>query len=105
MLDLLINDPDNPRTLAFQSESIRATLTRLAAALEGIPIDSLIAEMAALSEVDLGAVEGDGQGASYARQTLISRLETLSAAARGLSDRLSLRYFSHIDSELHAVAS
>jgi uncharacterized circularly permuted ATP-grasp superfamily protein/uncharacterized alpha-E superfamily protein len=104
-LDLLINDLGNPRTLAFQWDSIRSTLGRLTAVLEGIPTDALLAEMTALGELDLGAVEGEGQGANYARQTLIARLQSLSAAARNLSDRLSLRYFSHIDLELRAVAS
>jgi uncharacterized alpha-E superfamily protein len=105
VLDLLINDLGNPRTLGFQWESIRLMLGRLATVLEGIPTDSLQAEIAALAAVDLEKMAGDDQAASDTRQELITRLQALGAATRGLSDRLSLRYFSHIDLELRAVAS
>jgi uncharacterized circularly permuted ATP-grasp superfamily protein/uncharacterized alpha-E superfamily protein len=105
VLDLLINDAGNPRTLAFQWESMRAMLGRLATVLEGISTDSLQAEMAALAVVDLKTIEGEGPSAIQARQELIVRLRALGAAARSLSDRLSLRYFSHIDMELRAVAT
>jgi uncharacterized alpha-E superfamily protein len=105
VLDLLINDPGNPRTLAFQWQSMRAVLGRLATVLEGIPTDSLQAEMAALTSIALSKLEGSGQDIAEPRQELIERLQALGAATRGLSDRLSLRYFSHIDMELRAVAS
>jgi uncharacterized alpha-E superfamily protein len=105
VLDLLINDAGNPRTLAFQWESMRSMLCRLAAVLDGVPTDSLQMEIAALAEVDLSIVEGDSVKSNEARQDLIERLQLLGAAARGLSDRLSLRHFSHIDMELRAVAS
>jgi uncharacterized circularly permuted ATP-grasp superfamily protein/uncharacterized alpha-E superfamily protein len=105
VLDLLINDLGNPRTLAFQWESLRAVLGRLATVLDGIPTDSLRSEMAALTSIDLSALEGNVQDIAEPRQELIERLQSLAAATRGLSDRLSLRYFSHIDMELRAVAS
>jgi uncharacterized alpha-E superfamily protein len=105
VLDLLINDLGNPRTLAFQWQSMRAVLGRLATVLEGIPTDSLQTEMAALTSIALSKLEGSGQDIAEPRQELIERLQALGAATRGLSDRLSLRYFSHIDMELRAVAT
>jgi uncharacterized circularly permuted ATP-grasp superfamily protein/uncharacterized alpha-E superfamily protein len=105
VLDLLINDPNNPRTLTFQWESMRTTLGRLATVLEGAGEETLQSEMAELTAVDFNAIEGNSPAATAARKILIERLQALSFAARGLSDRLSLRYFSHIDSELRAVAS
>jgi uncharacterized circularly permuted ATP-grasp superfamily protein/uncharacterized alpha-E superfamily protein len=105
VLDLLINDLGNPRTLAFQWESMRAVLGRLATVLEGIPTNSLQTEMAAIGAIDLNALEDGGRDVNPARQELIERLVSLGAAARGLSDRLSLRYFSHIDMQLRAVAT
>jgi uncharacterized alpha-E superfamily protein len=105
VLELLINDAGNPRTVAFQWESMRAMLARLGTVLEDIPTDSLQDEMTALAAVNFELLAGEGPGAIEARQQLIEQLRALGAAARGLSDRLSLRHFSHIDMELRAVAS
>jgi uncharacterized alpha-E superfamily protein len=105
VLELLINDAGNPRTLAFQWASMRAMLGRLGTVLEDIPSDSLQEEMNALAAVNFEMIASDGPKASETRHQLIERLQALGAAARGLSDRLSLRHFSHIDMELRMVAS
>ncbi len=64
---------------------------------------SLNRPIAAVLDSDFGVLEGDGQGASYARQMLSARLQDLSAAVRRVSDDLALRHFSHVERELHMV--
>jgi hypothetical protein len=58
-----------------------------------------------LLEVDLGTLEGEGHGATAARQAFAGCLDGLGLAAGRLSDRLSLRHFSHVKSDIHTVAA
>jgi uncharacterized alpha-E superfamily protein len=108
-LDLLVRDGSNPRALAFQVFAIRDSLGRLAQSL-GVSADSAVerafeAALQPLLEVDLGTLEGSGHGATSARLSFASDLEALAAAAGRLSDRLSLRHFSHVKSDVHTVAA
>jgi hypothetical protein len=59
--------------------------------------------IAAVLDADFGVLEGDGQGASYARQSLSARLTDISVAVRRVSDDLSLRHFSHVEREQRMV--
>ena len=56
-------------------------------------------------ETDFGALEGRGYNADGARQTFARKLSSVSDASMLLSDRLSLRHFSHIDLDLHTVTA
>jgi hypothetical protein len=49
-------------------------------------------------------LEGDGKEAERARQSLAVRLRALSSSAGKLSDRLSMRHFSHISLNSQALA-
>jgi uncharacterized circularly permuted ATP-grasp superfamily protein/uncharacterized alpha-E superfamily protein len=104
-VDLLVFDPSNPRGLAFQWHAIELSLAQIAASLGGLPDDTLRAAVAAVQGLQLNALDGDSSRAERARQTLGLQLEVLAAAAGLLSDRLSLKHFSLIDSNLSMVAA
>ena len=55
--------------------------------------------------MQLTALDGTSARAERARRTLAEQLNALSAAAARLSDRLSLKYFSLIDSDIRRVAA
>ncbi|MGE0115163.1 MAG: circularly permuted type 2 ATP-grasp protein [Steroidobacteraceae bacterium] len=103
VLDLLLRDPANPRSVSFQRRAIRQELLQLAEIFD-VSIDAKMNQpIGAVLDADFGVLEGDGQGASYARQHLAARLQELSAAVRRVSDDLSLRHFSHVEREQRMV--
>jgi uncharacterized circularly permuted ATP-grasp superfamily protein/uncharacterized alpha-E superfamily protein len=104
-LDLLVFDQSNPRALAFQWHAIDHSLLRVAASLGGTPDDTLDEAVGMVEHMELAAVEGDSARAERARQALAEQLNALAAAAGRLSDRLSLKHFSLIDSHLRMVAA
>jgi uncharacterized circularly permuted ATP-grasp superfamily protein/uncharacterized alpha-E superfamily protein len=104
-IDLLVYDQSNPRALAFQWHAIEHSLVRVAASLGGSPDDTLDESVALVEEMQLTAIEGDSSRAARARQALAGQLHALSAAAGTLSDRLSLKHFSLIDTETRTVAA
>jgi uncharacterized circularly permuted ATP-grasp superfamily protein/uncharacterized alpha-E superfamily protein len=104
-IDLLVFDQTNPRALAFQWHAIEYSLVRVAASLGGAPDDSLDAAVALVEEMQLTALEGDSPRAARARQSLAEQLNELSVAAAKLSDRLSLKHFSLIESDIRTVAA
>jgi uncharacterized alpha-E superfamily protein len=105
VLDLLVRDADNPRALAFQWEAIGQGLARLARSLNIPADDTLEHALIRLQDADIAALEGDGDLATAARRSLAIRLELLVAATARLSDRLSLRHFSHVELDLRMVAA
>ena len=104
-IDLLVYDQSNPRALAFQCHAIEYSLVRIAASLGGSPDDTLDKAVGEVEEMQLSAIEGDSGRAARARQTLAEQLNGLSVAAGLLSDRLSLKHFSLIDTETRTVAA
>jgi uncharacterized circularly permuted ATP-grasp superfamily protein/uncharacterized alpha-E superfamily protein len=104
-IDLLVFDQSNPRALAFQWHAIEHSLVRVAASLGGAPDDSLDAAVALVEEMQLTALDGDSARAARARQGLAQQLNGLSAAAGRLSDRLSLKHFSLIETAIRTVAA
>jgi uncharacterized circularly permuted ATP-grasp superfamily protein/uncharacterized alpha-E superfamily protein len=105
MLDLLVRDSEHPRALAFQSRAIARDLEKVNNSL-GITgelgIDEAIPQ---LTDAKLAALEADGAEAEQARRAMADRLRALSWAAGQLSDRLSLRHFSHIAQDAQALAT
>jgi uncharacterized circularly permuted ATP-grasp superfamily protein/uncharacterized alpha-E superfamily protein len=104
-IDLLVFDQSNPRALAFQWQAIEHSLVRVAASLGGAPDDSLDAAVAAIEEMQLMALDGDSARAARARQSLAEQLNELGASAGRLSDRLSLKHFSLIETATRIVAA
>ena len=104
-IDLLVFDPSNPRALAFQWQEIEHSLLRIAASLGGTADDALAGVVALVAEMQLAAFDGDSARAERARLALGRQLSQVAAAAGLLSDRLSLKHFSLIDSTLRVVAA
>jgi uncharacterized circularly permuted ATP-grasp superfamily protein/uncharacterized alpha-E superfamily protein len=104
-IDLLVFDTSNPRALAFQWQAIEHSLIRVAASLGGAPDDSLDAAVATIEEMQLTALDGESARAARARQSLAEQLNDLSLAAARLSDRLSLKHFSLIETAIRTVAA
>jgi uncharacterized circularly permuted ATP-grasp superfamily protein/uncharacterized alpha-E superfamily protein len=105
MLDLLVRDSEHPRALAFQWRAIARDLEILASSLGitgEIGLDEAIPQ---LTDARLMALESDGPEAAHARQSMAERLRALSWSAGQLSDRLSLRHFSHIAQSAQALAT
>jgi uncharacterized circularly permuted ATP-grasp superfamily protein/uncharacterized alpha-E superfamily protein len=105
MLDLLIRDVQHPRALAFQRDAIARDLGALAHSLGAPAEERLDAPIPPLSDAELLVLEGDGEDAQRARRALVAQLQALGEAAAQLSDRLSMRHFSHTHLGAHAVAS
>ncbi len=94
-LDLLVRDLHHPVALAFQCDSIARDLDGLAATLKITRDPGIDAPIPALSDAELLRLEGDDAAARAARAALAERLRALQVAAAELSDRLSMRHFSH----------
>ncbi|MET0659931.1 MAG: circularly permuted type 2 ATP-grasp protein [Steroidobacteraceae bacterium] len=105
MLDLLLRDAEHPRALAFQWQTIAKDIATLAAALGNSSELRLDIAVPALDDNDLLALERSTDEACEARRHLAARLQTLSGAAGELSDRLSMRYFSHTGLDSYALAT
>ncbi len=103
-LDLLIRDAEHPRALAFLWQAINRDLGEIAALLQ-IEADELVVPIPALTDSQLLVLEGDGPAAAAARQHLAARLEQLARAAAQVSDRLSMRHFSHTSLDSQALAT
>jgi len=104
-IDLLVYDQSNPRALAFQWQEIEHSLLRIAASLGGAPDDTLNESVAQVQELQLSALDGDSTRAERARAALAAALHVLSGSAALLSDRISLKHFSLIDSTPRMVAA
>jgi uncharacterized alpha-E superfamily protein len=104
-IDLLVYDQSNPRALAFQWQEIEHSLLRIAASLGGAPDDTLNESVAQVQELQLSALDGDSTRAERARAALAAALNVLSGSAALLSDRISLKHFSLIDSTPRMVAA
>jgi uncharacterized circularly permuted ATP-grasp superfamily protein/uncharacterized alpha-E superfamily protein len=104
-LDLLIRDIQHPRALAFQSEAIGRDLATLAASLGGQAVEGLGNAVPYLDDAALFALEADTPDAAEERQQLAHQLRALAAAAAQLSDRISMRHFSHTGADARALAT
>jgi len=94
-LDLLVRDIHHPVALAFHCSSIARDLAELAASLEMSPDPGLEATIPEFTDSELLALEGEDAEAQAARQRLAAALRALHVASAQLSDRLSMRHFTH----------
>jgi uncharacterized alpha-E superfamily protein len=97
-LDLLVRDAHHPVALAFQCHSIARDLDELATTLQISRDPGMETPLPAFTDADLFKLESDGADARAARQALAASLLALQGAAASLSDRLSMRHFSHTGS-------
>lgn len=89
VLDLLVRDDSNPRSIAFQTKGLHDQLARLGGALGPTGEDILAPSMQALAALD---AEQDLQPGSERLGALLGSLQDCSVT---LSEQLSLRFFSH----------
>jgi uncharacterized circularly permuted ATP-grasp superfamily protein/uncharacterized alpha-E superfamily protein len=104
-LDLLIRDVEHPRALAFQNEAIGRDLASLAASLGGQGAETFAGPVPVLEDAELFALEGASEAAVEARRAVAGQLRVLAVAAGQLSDRLSMRHFSHTGADVRALAT
>lgn len=88
VLDLLVRDEDNPRSLAFQLKGVGDFVGRLEAGHGAFGSDVLAPARAALARLDPVDLDPD----SAALRAVLAQLQRTAAT---LSDELTLRFFSH----------
>jgi uncharacterized circularly permuted ATP-grasp superfamily protein/uncharacterized alpha-E superfamily protein len=91
VLDMVLRDETNPRSVAFQAKGLIDAIARLEQSHGRFASDLLAPAQAALRA--LGAADLDPDSAAVARV-----LEQLRSAAHATSDELSLKFFSHATS-------
>ena len=102
MLDLLVRDPEHPRSLSFQLQALAQDLAALCRINGAGKPEALGESLPSLSDADLLALQGPE---AQPRLALARALRAQCEAAERLSDRLSMRYFSHTRLDTHALAS
>jgi uncharacterized alpha-E superfamily protein len=98
-LDLIVFDDANPHAVIFQLQNLERYLGRLSRELKDSRDDALHLASARLHSFDLGRLENldfsdAHDGAPHLE--LADLLDDISIAAATLSDRLALRYFTHV---------
>jgi uncharacterized circularly permuted ATP-grasp superfamily protein/uncharacterized alpha-E superfamily protein len=94
-LDLLVRDEHHPVALAFHCNSIGRDLGELAASLRTTRERSIAAPIPEFTDSELLTLESEDESGYSARQALAVKLRAVHIAAAELSDRLSMRHFSH----------
>jgi uncharacterized circularly permuted ATP-grasp superfamily protein/uncharacterized alpha-E superfamily protein len=94
-LDLLVRDVHHPVSLAFHRNSIARDLEELAASLKISADPGLEAMIPEFTDSELLTLEVESDEAQVSRRALAASLRALHVAAAKLSDRLSMRHFSH----------
>ncbi len=107
LLDLLVLDRDNPRSIAWVAQTLRARLAKL----EGTDLGQMAALAMNLPDpgswtlADLyGADDGDGT-LPQTHERIQRQLERCAVSALELSDLISRRYFSHAASGSHSLSA
>ena len=94
LIDLLVQDNDNPRSLAWVARTLRARLSKLADTPMGQP-DELALLVPDLQKSDLEAL--CTRDAEQQLSTLAACLNDCMQSAWQVSDAITARYFSHTD--------
>lgn len=96
VLDLVLRDDSNPRSVAFQLRGLADVLARIDRALGGVEPHFAPAVLSDLDRwSDASMLKPD--------EALARWLDALSAAAATLSDRLSMRFFTHAEDRNRAT--
>jgi len=94
LIELLVNDNDNPRSLAWVSRALRGRLSKLAKTPMGEP-DALARLVPSLKHTDLELLCACNAAGQHAN--LRACLSEYMQAAWQLSDAITAHYFSHTD--------
>ena len=103
LLDLLVIDRDNPRSLAWVAQTLRGRIAKIEAAA-GTPGESAATGIPEASDLSLAALCAlDTEGRHAALEDYLGRCVR---GVMGLSDVLATRYFTHsIDALRHSVGA
>jgi uncharacterized alpha-E superfamily protein len=109
LLDLLVLDRDNPRSIAWVAQTLRARLAKL----EGTDLGQMAALAMNLPDpgswtlADLYGSSGSQSDptAPQTHERLQRQLERCAVSALELSDLISRRYFSHAASGSHSLGA
>jgi uncharacterized circularly permuted ATP-grasp superfamily protein/uncharacterized alpha-E superfamily protein len=96
VLDLVLRDDTNPRSVAFQLRGLADVLARIDRALGGVEPDFAPPVLRDLERWSDASALSPGE-------PLAAWLDALSAAAITLSDRLSMRFFTHAEDRSRAT--
>ena len=105
MLDLLVRDSEHPRAIGFLSRAIGHDLAALAQTQGTTVEDALAARFPDIGNVELREFERPDAVGAAARAGWADKLRRLGVSAGELSNRLSLRHFSHISIDSQAIAT
>jgi uncharacterized alpha-E superfamily protein len=102
LLDLLVIDRDNPRSLGWVAQTLRGRLAKLAGSAPG----EVPALARGIPDPQQWSLEQMGRPDPQGRYTaLLSLLQDCTDAAYQLSDELSARYFAHAGDSRHSVGA
>ncbi|SDJ26722.1 circularly permuted type 2 ATP-grasp protein [Pseudomonas indica] len=107
VLDLLLLDEQNPHAVSFQLSELKRALQQLSDDFGGPPEVGLDLLGERLRAVDLGTLDSPLFGEAGMRAVLDGLgdlLREIAEAAGQLSDRLTLRYFAHVDASQQTVS-
>lgn len=99
VLDLIVRDDSNPHAVVFQLGVLIRYLDRMTRELSGTPDHQLKEALARLMAVDAQhfvGLEFEDCHACSACEALAEALEGIAIAAGQLSDRLGMRFFTHV---------
>ncbi len=107
LLDLLVLDRDNPRSIAWVTQTLRARLAKL----EGTDLGQMAALAMNLPDpgrwtlADLYGATYNDSAAPQTHERLQRQLERCAVSALELSELISRRYFSHAASGSHSLGA
>jgi uncharacterized alpha-E superfamily protein len=104
VLDLLLSDAFHPTSVAFQWRAIDSDLEQLAREL-GEAREWHLPPMPTSAPIDRASLEVDSPAGASARAAQILALRALVDSATELSNRLSARYFAHIESDAQSLSN
>jgi uncharacterized circularly permuted ATP-grasp superfamily protein/uncharacterized alpha-E superfamily protein len=107
VLQLLVYEEGNPRSLAFQWQKLRRTLADLSVALGTTTDDAFVPPVAALEEMlpHLPGLQALTEEGGELRLQFAARLQAMADAAAQVSDQLSMQHFTHVGQGRQAVAT
>ncbi len=100
VVDLIVVDESNPHGVSFQVVGMLAELAALDNELGDLPMENIRHAGHAVQTFDLSQFEGNPRQAAT---QLADALRTLESAAHELSDKIAMRFFTHVDSVSHLM--
>ncbi len=101
LLELVLTNADNPRSLAWVAHTLRARLARMGGLAEG-GTEALAAKVPTLARADLRALCPDGM---HTTPALLALLQDCRNTARATSDSLNTLFFAHSGESSQSVGA